>query len=117
MMIDKRKKLVVIAMPDVSETKIKLLIVSFGLLAFGDCNVFAEGKIDFELRADYFGKYIWRGQNISDDPVFQPSISAGYAGLTASIWGNIELTNINDNSGDFSEIDYSLDYSAALPGM
>ncbi len=117
MIIDRQKRLAIMAMPDIREAKIKLLIVSFSLLAFRDCKVFAEGRIDFELRADYFGKYIWRGQNISDDPVFQPSISAGYKGLTASIWGNLELTNINGNSGDFSEIDYALDYSAALSGM
>jgi hypothetical protein len=117
MIIDKRKELVVMVIPDIRRAKIKLLVVSFGLLAFKDCSVFAEESIDFELRADYFGKYIWRGQNISDDPVFQPSISACYKGLTVSIWGNLELTNINGNSGDFSEVDYSLDYSAALPGM
>ena len=79
--------------------------------------VFADKRIEFEITADFFSKYIWRGQNLSDDPVFQPGLSAAYGNLTFGIWGNLELTNINGNSGDFSEIDYSLDYSAALPGM
>jgi len=79
--------------------------------------VFAQDKVDFELTADFFGKYIWRGQNLDDDPVFQPGLSASFQNLTASIWGNLELTNINSNSGDFSEVDYSLDYSAPLPGF
>ena len=79
--------------------------------------VFAQDKVDFELTADFFGKYIWRGQNLDDDPVFQPGLSAGFQNLTASIWGNLELTNINSSSGDFSEVDYSLDYSAPLPGF
>jgi len=83
----------------------------------GQTIVFADNRIEFEVRADFFSKYVWRGQNISDDPVFQPSISAGYDGLTVSIWGNLELTNINDKSGDFSELDYSLDYSGDFPGI
>jgi len=79
--------------------------------------VIAEDKIDFEITADYFGKYIWRGQNLSDDPVFQPGLSASYKGLTAAIWGNLETTSINNNSGEFTEWDYSLDYSGDFPGL
>ncbi len=93
------------------------LIVCLCVFVCGTQAVIAEDKIDFEITADYFGKYIWRGQNLSDDPVFQPGLSASYKGLTAAIWGNLELTNINGNSDDFSEIDYSVDYSAALPGI
>jgi len=32
--------------------------------------VLAEDEVEFEFAADLFGKYIWRGQNLSDDPVF-----------------------------------------------
>ena len=74
-------------------------------------------SLGFNVSFDYFGKYIWRGQNVNDDPVFQPSISAGYADLTATIWGSFDLTNYNGNSGDFSELDYSLDYTSSLPGF
>ncbi len=49
-------------------------------------------------------------QNYDDDPVLQPGVSATYRGLTAMIWGSLETTNINGNSGDFSEVDYSLYY-------
>lgn len=83
----------------------------------GRAAVIAEEKIDFPITADYLGKYIWRGQNLSDDPVFQPGLSASYKGLTALIWGNLELTNINGNNGDFSELDYSLGYLGAVPGV
>jgi hypothetical protein len=78
--------------------------------------VFAQDDVSFEFTSDFNGKYIWRGQNLDDDPVFQPGLSASYKGLTASIWGNLELTNINGNSGDFSELDYTLDYSGVVPG-
>ena len=78
---------------------------------------FGNDEIDFEVKADFFSKYIWRGQNLNDDPVFQPAIAVTYKGITADIWGNLDLTNIHGNSGDFSEIKYYLDYSADMPRM
>ncbi len=70
-----------------------------------------EDDITFEVTADYFGKYVWRGQNLSDDPVFQPGASLSMGGLTAGFWGNLETTNINNQNGEFTEFDWSLDYS------
>ncbi len=97
--------------------KLGCLIIGLSMLMCETGAVFGENGIDFEITADYFGKYIWRGQNLSDDPVFQPGLSASYKGLTAAIWGNMDLTNINGNSGDFSEMDYSLDYSSTFSGI
>ncbi len=97
--------------------KLRCLIFGLSALFLGNSVVFAENAVGFELTSDYFGKYIWRGQNLSDDPVFQPGISISYSNLTAGIWGNMDLTNINGNSGDFSELDYTLDYSSTFPGI
>ncbi len=97
--------------------KLRCLIIGLSVLFLGNSVVFAENEVGFELTSDYFGKYIWRGQNLSDDPVFQPGLSISYGNLTAGIWGNMDLTNINGNSGDFSEMDYSLDYSSTFPGI
>ena len=94
--------------------KLRCLIIGLSVLLLGGTMVFAENEIGFELTVDYFGKYIWRGQNLSDDPVFQPGLSMSYGNLTAGIWGNMDLRNINGNSGDFSEVDYSLDYSSTF---
>jgi hypothetical protein len=76
-----------------------------------------EDKVEFSLTADYFGKYIWRGQNLNDDPAFQPGFSASYKGLTAGVWGSLDTTDIHDNSGKFTEIDYYADYSGDVPGI
>jgi len=97
----------------------KKKILLSGLIALMCCAVSAFGeakdpnsnKISVELTSSLAGKYIWRGQNLSDDPVFQPGLNIGYGKLTAGLWGNMDLSNINGNSGDMSEIDYSLDYS------
>ena len=77
----------------------------------------AEETIRLDLSLDYYSKYIWRGQNYNDDPVFQPSISASYGNLTSTIWGSFDLSNYTGNSGDFYELDYSLDYSGSVPGF
>ena len=84
--------------------KVRCLILGFVVLACSSSVSLAAEEVDFEITADYFGKYIWRGQNLSDDSVFQPGLSIGYSNLTAGIWGNMDLTNINGNSGDFSEV-------------
>ena len=59
-----------------------------------------DSAIGVDVSADFYGKYIWRGQNLSDDPVFQPGVSITWGKLTAGFWGNMDLTNINGNSGD-----------------
>jgi hypothetical protein len=87
------------------------------MLVSSNSAVWAGDELEFELTSDFLGKYIWRGQNLNDDPVFQPGLSMSYGNLTAGIWGNMDLTNINSDSGDFSEIDCSLDYSSAFPGI
>ncbi len=77
----------------------------------------AEDKFDFAVTADYFSKYIWRGQNLNDRSVFQPAVSVSKSGFTATVWGNLDMTGKNHNSGEFTEFDYSLDYSAPLPDV
>ncbi|MDD5135083.1 MAG: hypothetical protein PHP01_06715 [Phycisphaerae bacterium] len=81
------------------------------LMVCGNSSVLAAEKVNFGFTADFYGKYVWRGQNINDDPVFQPGISAGYKGFTLSLWGNMDMTNYGSNSGEFSEYDLAIDYS------
>ncbi len=94
-----------------------VLLVTLVSVSQGQETKKGKQEIDFEVTADFFSKYIWRGQNFNDDPVFQSGFSASYRGLTVVIWGSLETTNINGNRGDFSELDYSIDYSGALPSF
>lgn len=68
---------------------------------------------EFAMTLDltYNSLYIWRGINTTDGPVFQPSLELSYGGLTASFWGNLETTDVTGNRNDFTEVDYTLDYS------
>ncbi|MFH1719313.1 MAG: hypothetical protein ABIF19_18320 [Planctomycetota bacterium] len=96
----------------------KPLAVVFSVMAFlGTSALRANEDVSVEASADFFGKYVWRGQNIVDDWVLHPGAGAAYKNLTASFWGNLDLTDENGNNGEFSEIDLTLDYSAQVPGM
>jgi hypothetical protein len=80
--------------------------------------VFALGDFAFNLTSDFYSKYVWRGQLLNDDPVFQPGLGVTYKGFTFSAWGNMGLTNYNKisddvdyDAGEFTEWDYTLCYS------
>jgi len=72
-----------------------------------------DAHTDWPISIDttFSSRYIWRGITLVDDPVFQPSITTSYEGLTLSIWGTMELTNSNDQLGEFTEIDYVAEYT------
>ncbi len=96
--------------------------MGFALIAFAAGTAAAEDKVvTFGVSADYYSKYIWRGQVLDNKSVFQPAVSASAYGFTGSIWGNMELTDssriVPDNAWEFSEFDYTLDYTAKIPGI
>ena len=77
----------------------------------------ADDDVTASVGADLFSKYIWRGQNVVDDWVLQPSASVGYKGLTGSIWGNVDLTGDLIDDWEVSEVDYAVDYSDKFLGQ
>jgi len=74
----------------------------------------AGDEVSIAASADLLSKYVWRGQNLVDDWVLQPGASIGHKNLTASVWGNLDLTDENGYKGEFSEIDLALDYSGQV---
>lgn len=91
--------------------------VAVVVLGTGSGALAEEDGLMFGLTGDFFSKYVWRGQNVTDDWVFQPGASIGYKGFTASIWANLDLTGELVDRWEFSEVDYALDYSGAIPGQ
>ncbi len=77
----------------------------------------AEGDVSVGVGADFMSKYVWRGQNLVDDWVAQPSVSVGYKGLTGSVWGNSDITGETVDDWEFTELDYTIDYSGTVPGV
>jgi len=73
----------------------------------------AEGLLPVSIGTDhtYNNKYIWRGLNATDDPVYQGDVWTSYKGFTLNVWWNVDLTDINGEKGNFTEVDYNIDYS------
>ena len=93
------------------------MVVMFLATLMSNQAIKAEDEVSAGVSADFFSKYVWRGQNLVDDWVLQPGAYVGYKGVTASFWGNLDLTNENGDQGEFSEIDLTLDYSGHVPGI
>lgn len=72
-----------------------------------------EEGLPFSIGTDhaFLNKYVWRGLNVTDDPVWQPDVWISYKGFTANVWANMDLTDVNGNEGEFNEFDYTLNYA------
>jgi len=62
----------------------------------------------------FFSKYVWRGITVTDGLVLQPSAGVEVSGLTAGIWANMDIDDVNGLSGKFNEVDYTVDYTFSL---
>lgn len=89
------------------------LAVWLTLGAFSSVQAQEEGWITPIIEADvaFNSKYIWRGQNLGDDFVVQPSVTLGgdmgdKGALSLNIWGNYDT-----DSEDITEVDYTVDYT------
>jgi len=81
----------------------------------------SELPIDITFDNSFYSKYMWRGVNLSNGGVFQPSLTVGFQGLELNIWGSYEFTdNVLYPSGSngknrFTEWDTTLSYSGESP--
>ncbi len=82
-------------------------------------SLYADESPTLGISLDYNSKYVWRGQIVTDDSVFQPCVEGGYKNFTGGIWGNMDLTDDTDDEFEkqFTEIDYYLGYSNTVPGV
>lgn len=84
-----------------------------------------ETLLSTSVSAAFMSKYIWRGQLLSDDYAFQSSVGVTYGNLSASLWGNMQMTDYREfhalgekaDSGEFSEYDWTLGYADKVPGV
>lgn len=84
-----------------------------GLMALSTPMISRAAEVSLGL--PIVSSYVWRGQELNKEAVFQPSLSVplGY-NIGFNFWGNMDLTNINKRSGEFTEIDLTLDYSKSF---
>ncbi|MBN2241738.1 MAG: hypothetical protein JW793_03535 [Acidobacteria bacterium] len=67
-----------------------------------------------DISIDYATMYVWRGIPVNRESVLQPAVAGSAYGFTGSIWANIDMTDYAGTAGEFSEIDYALDYSGSM---
>lgn len=99
-----------------SKRKLCLLAVLTSLICSTSHTIFAEEeKPTTEISTAVLSQYIWRGQELSrDSMVVQPSITVGYAGFSANIWGNVDTNTKLTDETKWTETDVTLSYSKEI---
>ncbi|MBE0503509.1 MAG: hypothetical protein IBX46_05195 [Desulfuromonadales bacterium] len=87
------------------------VLLAAALLFAGATSALAEIKVEGDASVGVFSDYIWRGANFTGDAkmVVQPSVTVGIGGFSVNWWGNM-----NENTGEMDEVDFTLDYSTEL---
>ena len=101
------------------ETRKKISLAVLGALCclqFGGVAMAEEDKPTASLAVSALSKYVWRGFELSKDSVvFQPSMTVGYKGFSANVWGNVDtdiyLAEVEGtNTNNWTETDLTLAY-------
>jgi hypothetical protein len=71
-------------------------------------------EIEAVIDLSVYSKYMWRGVNVVDDPVLQPSLDLSAYGFGVNVWGNVDLTDVNGDQWEFSEVDLTFSYTFSL---
>ena len=77
----------------------------------------AAGAAETVLQVDALSAYVWRGQVLNDEAVFQPSLNvAASNGLSFNTWANWNLTDsLGENSkNEFNEVDLTVSYDVPV---
>jgi hypothetical protein len=96
-------------------TKGKSLLVLLMVAAASAGALAVELDLKASASVDILDKYIWRGQQVGNKGVIQPSATIGQGGYSFNIWANMPI-NKNDSSGkpwNVQEFDYTFDYSGS----
>ncbi len=90
----------------------KMMVVAVAMIvSFASVSRAFDVEIAGDASVSYMGKYVWRGQLLNDDPVVQTSVGFQVGKLYLNLWGNMDTTEYNGNSGEFNEVDFTIDYS------
>ena len=77
-----------------------------------------EDKPTANLTVGAYSQYIWRGFELSKDSiVVQPSMTVGYKGFSANLWGNLDTdpySSSTDATNNWNETDLTLAYGWAM---
>lgn len=87
-------------------------------LAMGFCGAAwsaeEESEFSVEVSLPVRSAYVWRGQVVNDEAVFQPEVSAEMYGIGVGLWLNQNLTDNVGSAGEWDEVDGTLYYTRDL---
>ena len=118
------------------KSKIPVLIAAL-IAVWGGFAGTARAQYSAGVDTAFVSKYIWRGQRLTNDLSFQPSLTVGAGGFAFNAWGTMDLTAVNpadgitipedpaaipgdnDNGlrGQFSEVDYTFSYDHSFENV
>jgi len=90
-----------------------VLVAGLSVSALAGIAFAEEEKPTADLTVSALSQYIWRGFELSKDSmVIQPSMTVGYKGFSANLWGNLDTDPYaaTDESNNFNETDLTLAY-------
>ena len=92
---------------------IRVMSAAVALLVVGAAGAWAaDAGVDLVVNSHY----VWRGQVLNDEPVFQPSVTVSKGGFSFNWWGNLNLTDkITGDEFEFSEHDIGISYARPCP--
>jgi hypothetical protein len=92
-----------------------LFVVSYGVVRADE--VKDEPKPTVTASSAFLSKYIFRGYELSKDSlVIQPSLTVGYLGFEATLWGNLDTNDkyTRTDKANWNETDLALCYTKEL---
>jgi len=93
-----------------NENAFRVVVCSLiGMLLIGwiCCISVNAAELDASFKTDFYSKYVWRGFNLCDEAVIQPSLTIGKAPVSLNIWGSLN----GEDQARCHELDYTLDYA------
>ena len=74
--------------------------------------------VEFSFDSPVYSQYNWRGINVVDGAVWQPSLDVSFGEWSFNFWTNFELTDDSayTGKGRFTELDSALTYSGTSNG-
>jgi hypothetical protein len=92
-----------------------IFLATASLLAITTCSALAADKPTADLSMDALSKYVWRGFELSQDSmVLQPSMTIGYKGFSANLWGSLDTDSSTENTNSWTETDMTLAYDWSM---
>ena len=84
-----------------------------GLLAMATAAA-AEIETGVAVDVPVVSAYVWRGQVLNDEAVVQPGLTGTIGGFSVNAWSSMDLTDNQDSSGEFDEMDWTVSYSRTV---